>query len=68
MLKAKELRDQSLEELEALLLEAKKERFEMENTRKISMKTDKPHLFREKRRDVAKIKTVLNEKRSKQGE
>jgi large subunit ribosomal protein L29 len=68
MLKAQELRDKSVEELNATLLDIKREIFTMQNTRKISMKTDMPHLFRSKRHDIARINTVLNEKkRLKQG-
>lgn len=68
MLKAKDLRDKSVEELQATLLDIKKEIFTLTNTKKISMKSDKPHLFRSKRHDIARINTVLNEKmRAKQG-
>jgi large subunit ribosomal protein L29 len=62
MLKAKDLRDQSIEELEAALLDAKKELFELNNELKQTRKIEKPHLLRERKKDIAKILTVIREK------
>lgn len=62
MVKAKNLRDQSTEELEATLLDIQKELFELKNERKQSKKLEKPHLLREKKKDIAKILTVVREK------
>lgn len=62
MLKAKDLRDQSLEELEVALIETKKELFALRNEQKQSRKLEKPHLLKEKKRDIAKVLTVIKEK------
>ena len=62
MLKAKDLRDQSIEELEANLLDTKKELFELKNELKQSKKLEKPHLLREKKKDIAKLLTIVREK------
>jgi len=60
---AQELRDQSVEELEANLLDLDKERFELINEYQLNKKVDHPHRLRQQRRDRARILTVLNEKR-----
>jgi large subunit ribosomal protein L29 len=62
MLKAKNLRDQSIEELEAILLDTKKELFTLKNEMKQSKKLEKPHLLSEKKNDIAKLLTVVREK------
>jgi len=62
MVKAKELHDQSLEELEAQLNEAKHELFLLHNQRKQERKLEKPHLLRETKKDIAKILTVIRQK------
>ncbi len=62
MAKASELRDQSVEELEAAYLELSKELFELRNERQLSRKVERPHLLRERRRDAARLLTILNEK------
>ncbi len=63
MLKAKDLRDQSLEELEATLADSKKTLFERKNELRKSKKVDQPHLFKETKKAIAKILTIINEKR-----
>ena len=62
MLKAKELREQSTEELMDLVKEISKELFNMSNELVLSRKIDKPHLIREKKRDRAKVLTTLRQK------
>lgn len=62
MLKAKDLRDQSVEELQAAHGDLRKELYALVNEYKLSQKLEKPHLLREKRRDIARVLTVLNEK------
>lgn len=62
MIKAKDLRDQPLEELEAALQETRKELFHLNNERKQTKKLEKPHLLREKKKDIAKLLTVIREK------
>lgn len=62
MLKAKELRDQSAQELEANLVDLSKELFQLRNQFKLEKKLEKPHRLRELRRDRARTLTVLAEK------
>ena len=62
MPKAKELRDQSKEELQALYTDLSKEIFELRNELKTTRKLEKPHLIQLKRRDRAMVLTVLREK------
>lgn len=64
MLKAKDLRDVVIEELEAQLQDIKAELFELVNEIKKSKKLDKPHLIREKKKNIAKLITVIKEKRT----
>ena len=63
MLKAKDLINQSVEELEAQYEDLSKEIFELMNELKLARKLDKPHLIQEKKRDRARVLTVLREKR-----
>lgn len=62
MYKAKQLRDQSQEELEAALLQTRQELFRLKNEIKQTRKLEKPHLLNEKKKDIAKILTILGEK------
>lgn len=62
MTKAKDLRDQSLEELKALYQDLSKELYQMSNEMRVNRKVDKPHLFRLKKKDRARVMTVLSEK------
>jgi len=63
MKKAQEFRDQSLEDLEANCRDARKELFNLINETKQSKKVEKPHLVRHKRREIALLLTVINEKK-----
>lgn len=63
MKKAQEFRDQSLQELEAYCLDARKELFTLINEMKQSKKVEKPHLVRHKKREIALLLTVINEKK-----
>lgn len=63
MLKAKELRDQSVEELELMYHDTMHEMFELVNQAKME-KPQQPHLVRQKRRLIARLLTVLREKQS----
>ncbi len=65
MLKAQELRDQSVEELEASYLDCQKELFHMINEMKQTKKIEKPHLIREKKRGIARLLTIIKEKKEK---
>jgi large subunit ribosomal protein L29 len=63
MLKAKDLRDQSFEELEMRYSETKKELFELVNNMKHTKKLEKPHLISEKKRDIARLLTIMHQKK-----
>jgi len=62
MYKAKDLRDQSLEELEATYKEACKKLFMLNNQARAEKKRDKPHEIQHARRDIARLLTVKAEK------
>jgi large subunit ribosomal protein L29 len=62
MAKAKSFRDQSLSELNALYQDLSKELFHMRNEMKITRKMEKPHLVRIKKKDRARVMTVLRER------
>lgn len=62
MLKAKELRNQSLDELKVMYEESIQELYQFTNEAKLQ-KPESPHKKREKRKEIAKILTVINEKR-----
>ena len=63
MLKAKELKDQTAEELEALELDYKGKLFGLVNKREKEKKSDNPAEIKMMRRDIARIKTVLRQKK-----
>lgn len=65
MLKAKDLINQSVEELEAQYEDLSREIFELLNELKLARKLDKPHLLKEKKRDRARVLTVLRQKQVK---
>lgn len=62
MSKAQEFRDQSVDELKALLHEKERERFQILNKRQKEKKLDKPHLLQAARKSIARIHSVLSEK------
>ncbi len=60
-MKANELKDKSVEELNAELLNLLREQFNL----RIQLSTgqlEKPHSVKQVRRDIARVKTVLNQK------
>jgi len=61
----KEFKDQSVDELKAMLHDLSKNIFEMKNEISTTRKIDKPHLLRKKKRDRARILTILNRKGAK---
>jgi large subunit ribosomal protein L29 len=63
MYKAKDLRDQSLDELEAIYDESCKKLFELINEFKSQKKREKPHEIKHTRKDIARLLTVMTEKR-----
>jgi len=62
-MKASELRDKSPQELDSELLRLRKEQFSL-RMQKASGQLGQPHLLGETRRDIARIKTILAEKRN----
>jgi large subunit ribosomal protein L29 len=66
MYKAKDLRDQSIEELEAAYREDCKKLFLLNNQFRAEKKREKPHEIRHARKNIAKLLTVLAEKRNRQ--
>lgn len=65
MLKASELINQSDEELAAQYEDICRDIFEMTNELRVSRKLEKPHELKEKKKDRARILTVLRQKKSK---
>ena len=62
MAKAVELRDQSVEELEATLLDLRKQLFQLVTEAKQSSKFEKAHRIPLTKKDIARVLTVLSEK------
>ena len=62
MKKAKEYRDLSPEELDATYRENQKELFHLVNEWQRTKKLEKPHLLRQKRKDIARMLTIMTEK------
>lgn len=65
-MKAKELRDLSVEELELKHDELRAELFQLRNEFKMTKKLEEAHRIPLNRRDIARVLTVLSEKRSQQ--
>jgi len=61
MAKIKEFRGQSQEELKALYQDLSKELFQLRNEMKVTRKIEKPHLVRIKKKDRARVMTILRE-------
>ncbi|MBI2743884.1 MAG: 50S ribosomal protein L29 [Chlamydiales bacterium] len=64
MLQVKELREKGESELKTQLEELSREIYQMNCELNISRKLEKPHLVKQKRRDRAKLLTILREKSS----
>ena len=62
MRQAKEFRDQAVGELKALYRDLSKEIFHLSNEIRTTRKLEKPHLMRHKKKERARVLTVLNEK------
>ena len=60
-MKAQELRDKSVEELQQSLLDLLKDQFNL-RMQKATGQLAQSHLLGQVRRDIARVKTVLNEK------
>ncbi|NGX26999.1 MAG: 50S ribosomal protein L29 [Chlamydiae bacterium] len=61
----KEFKDQSVEELKALFRDLSKDIFELKNEISTTRKIDKPHLLPKKKRDRARVLTLLSQKGEK---
>ena len=64
MTKAREFRDQTLEELEVSYQEQKKKLFQVTHSLKYQKKNDKPHERKVIRKDIARILTIVTEKKN----
>lgn len=65
MLKSKELMDQSIEQLEDLELQTREQLFHLINEKRTG-KLEKAHEVSHKRKDIARVLTVLSAKRRQQ--
>lgn len=63
-MKIKELRDLTVEELKAKEKTLKEELFKL-NLQRYSGRVDKPHMFSNVKKEIARIKTILNENTKK---
>ena len=63
-MKASELRDKSVEDLNGELLALLREQFNL-RMQNGSGQLSRPHLVKEVRRNIARVKTILNEKAGK---
>ena len=64
MLKARDLTSQSVEELEIRHQDLCKEIFDLLCELRLTKKVEKPHLISEKKRDRARVLTVLRQKKA----
>lgn len=64
MTKASDLRAMAVEELEAVFLDLQKEIYHLVNEMKQTKKVEKPHLIRLKKKERARLLTILHEKQS----
>ncbi len=60
--KNKEWKDQSVKELQSHLLDLDREIFQLRNELAMQRKLEKPHLIKEKRKNKARILTLLTQK------
>lgn len=60
-MKAQELRDKSVNDLKTQLLELLREQFNL-RMQKATGQLSQAHLLKQTRRDIARVKTVINEK------
>jgi len=63
MTKAKELRDQTDDQLRILIEDIDKEVFEMRSEFAANRKLEQPHLIKAKKRDKARALTILSERK-----
>ena len=58
-----ELREKTIQELDSELLSSLDEQFKLRMRASSSQQQVQPHLIKEARRNIARIKTILNEKK-----
>lgn len=63
-MKASEIRDMAVPELELAVDDINKELFALVNERKRTKKMEKPHLLRTKKKHKARLLTILGEKQA----
>lgn len=63
MTKAKDLRDLSLDELEASYQDQLKLKFRYVNDQKQNKQFEKPHRIRQARKEIARLLTIIEEKK-----
>lgn len=66
MAKAKDLRDQTLDELQAAYQDACKQLFFLRNEFRAEKKKEKPHRLNLAKKDIARLLTVMTEKKAQQ--
>ena len=64
MTKAKDLRDQSMEELESACIDARKALFDLKGEANFGGKIERPHRIPLQRKEIARILTIMHEKQS----
>ena len=64
MTKASNLRDLAVDELEAALVDLNKDLYNLVNEMKRAKKLEKPHLLRTKKKEKARLLTIIHEKQS----
>ncbi|MEM1282731.1 MAG: 50S ribosomal protein L29 [Chlamydiota bacterium] len=62
MLKAKDLRDKSVDELKAILLDTRKSLFEMTNEAQLTKDSSNRDKIRTMKKEVARLLTIIKEK------
>jgi large subunit ribosomal protein L29 len=64
MAKQKEMKDLSIDELKAKASELDREVFELRNELAFNRKIEKPHLIKAKKREKARILTIMTQKQA----
>lgn len=62
MVKFEEIKNQSVEELEAQAEDISREIYDLTNQLRVLRKLEKPHLLTSKKRDMARVLTALSQK------
>jgi large subunit ribosomal protein L29 len=62
MAKKKELKEQSIDELKAMATQLDREIFHLRNELSTQRKLEKPHQIKEKRKEKARVLTIMTQK------